>query len=156
MIFAILLQAIAILPDYEDKHWDYISSAQNVNIVDSRGTVMDGCQAAISPGTTDIVITDVDGSLDPTGNATVGALVSDSPHVTDIMGDACSSIGNCMSYCSDVCLRTFSLKVSQFGTENWRLKVSLFSPFLCEMSKPSSQDNNINYMAHPITHFTLK
>lgn len=79
--------------------------------------------AAATPGVTDIVITDATGSLDPTGAATVGAIVSNSTHVTGVLGDKCTNIGNCMAYCS-VCLRTLSLKVPQFGTENWMLKVT--------------------------------
>merc|ERR1711957_528435 len=95
----------------------------------------------------DIAITDVDETLDPAGNASFGALVSDSPHVTDIFGDACTSIGNCMSYCSDVCLRTFSLKVSQFGTENCMGNLRLMVVWHCKederasKGKRSSSDN---------------
>ena len=77
-----------------------------------------------STGLTDVLITDVDGSLDPAGNAAFGALVSNTAHMTDILGESCTTIGSCLAYCSDVCLRTLSLKVSQFGTENWKLRAS--------------------------------
>ncbi len=118
-------QAISINADLRDKHFDYISSAENVKIVDSRGTVMDGCQISAELGVKDIVITSIDGSLDPTGNATSGSLIHDYDHVKQILGvGACSSIGKCMAFCPNTCLRTFSFKVEQFGTESWKLRVS--------------------------------
>lgn len=111
--------------DVYDGHFDYVSSAQDVSIVDSRGTIIDGCRFASELGVSDIVINDLDGGLDLSGASARGALVSNFPHVTDIFGsDACSSIGNCMAYCPGLCLRTFTLRVEQFGTENWKLKVS--------------------------------
>jgi len=111
--------------DKKDGHFDYVSSAKNVNIVDVRGPsmIMNGCLAANDPGVKDIVITDMDGSFDPARVATVGALVSNYPHVTDILGNTCVDIGNCMAYCPGVCLRSIFFKVEQFGTENWKLKV---------------------------------
>ena len=118
-------QAIAISSDLRDKHFDYISSAQNVRIFDSRGVIMDGCQVADELGVKDIVITSVDGSLDPTGNATSGSLIHDYDHVKQILGvGACSPLGKCLAFCPNTCLRTFSYKVEQFGTENWKLRVS--------------------------------
>ena len=118
-------QAITISPDLRDRHFDYISSAQNVKISDSRGVIMDGCQVSASYGVKDIVITDMDGSFDPSRNGTSGSLVHDYEHVTGILGvGACSSIGKCLAFCPKACLRTFSLKVEQFGTENWKLRVS--------------------------------
>ena len=118
-------QAIAISSDLRDKHFDYISSAQKVKIVDSRGIIMDGCQVADELGVKDIVITSIDGSLDPTGNATSGSLIHDYDHVKQILGvGACSSLGKCLAFCPNTCLRTFSFKVEQFGTENWKLRVS--------------------------------
>lgn len=94
-------------------------------MVDSRNIMVDGCRMASEIGVKDLVFTDIDGSLDPSGIATKGALVSDYPHVTDILGGAaCTSLDHCTAYCKDVCLRTFSYKVEQFGTENWKLRVS--------------------------------
>jgi hypothetical protein len=119
-------QAIAISSDLRDKHFDYISSAQKVKIVDSRGIIMDGCQVADELGVKDIVITSIDGSLDPTGNATSGSLIHDYDHVKGILGvGACSSLGKCLAFCPNACLRTVSFKVEQFGTENWKLRVSI-------------------------------
>lgn len=121
----LLSQAIAISSDLRDKHFDYISSAQNVRIIDSRGVIMDGCQVADELGVKDIVITSVDGSLDPTGNATRGSLIHDYDHVKQILGvGACSPLGKCLAFCPNTCLRTFSYKVEQFGTETWKLRVS--------------------------------
>lgn len=108
-----------------DKHFDYISSAQKVKITDSRGIILDGCQLSDEIGVKNLVITSVDGSLDPTGNATTGSLVHDYDHVKQILGvGACSSLGKCLAFCPNICLRTFSFKVEQFGTENWKLRVS--------------------------------
>lgn len=108
-----------------DGHFDYISSAESVNIVDSRGTYMDACRATSERGVSDLVINDLNGSLDPTGAASSGALVHDNDHVKKIFGTSgCESIGNCLAYCPGVCLRAFSLRVEQFGTENWKLLVS--------------------------------
>jgi hypothetical protein len=122
---AILSQAIAISSDVRDKHFDYISSAQKVKIADSRGIILDGCQLSDEIGVKNLVITSVDGSLDPTGNATSGSLVHDYDHVKQILGvGACSSLGKCLAFCPNTCLRTFSFKVEQFGTENWKLRVS--------------------------------
>ncbi len=109
-------------------HWDFLSSAENVNVQDSRGVFLDGCRNlrynSRSSYGTDLVITDSDGSLDPDGIAQFGALVHDNNHVTDILGDACSPTAKCLAYCKDVCLRTFSLQVEQFGTENWKLELT--------------------------------
>ncbi len=122
---AIPSQAIAISSDVRDKHFDYISSAQKVKIADSRGIILDGCQLSDEIGVKNLVITSVDGSLDPTGNATSGSLVHDYDHVKQILGvGACSSLGKCLAFCPNTCLRTFSFKVEQFGTENWKLRVS--------------------------------
>ena len=108
-----------------DGHYDYISSFENVNVVDSRDMVIEACHAASSYGFNDIVINDIDGSLDPAGEASNGALVSDNLFVHGVLGEgACTSIGSCMAYCPNVCLRTFSYLVEQFGTENWKLRVS--------------------------------
>ena len=103
----------------KDGHFDYISSSTNINIDDSRGVIMDGC--AIT--TKDIVINIVDGNLDQSGDTSSGAFVSNEPQVTDIFGDSCVDVGNCMAFCPDSCLRSLYLKVEQFGTENWELKV---------------------------------
>ena len=109
-----------------DLHFDYISSYENVTITDSRSLILDGCRAASSYGVNDIVITDIDGSLDPTGTSTgPSAFVSNFPHMTALFGDRCAAYANnCMAYCSDLCLRTVSFGVEQFGTENWKLKVT--------------------------------
>lgn len=131
-------KAIAISSDLRDKHFDYISSAQKVKIVDSRGIIMDGCQVAVEFGVKDIVITSVDGSLDPTGNATSGSLVHDYDHVKKILGvGACTSLGGCLAFCPNACLRTFSFKVEQFGTENWKLRVSTTIPVVSHSIDPS-------------------
>lgn len=125
MLF-IPFQAIAFAGSKYDGHFDYISSVEDVTVNDSRGLIMDGCRVASDVGVTDLVFTDLDGSFKPDGSdATGGSLVSDYSHVIDIFEDgACSSVGNCLAYCPGLCLRTLSYKVEQFGTENWKLRVS--------------------------------
>jgi hypothetical protein len=119
------LQPISISPDLRDNQFDYMSSAKNVRISDSRGVIMDGCDATASYGMKDIVITDMDGSFDPSRNGTNGSIIHDYEHVKGILGvGACSSIGKCLAFCPNACLRKFLLKVEQFGTENWKLRVS--------------------------------
>lgn len=121
-------EPITIIPDSwanGNKHFDYISSVGSVKISDSRGVILDGCEIAATAGVKDLVITDMDGSFDPFKNGTSGSLVHDYDHVTGILGfGACTSIGKCLAFCPNACLRTFTLKVEQFGTENWKLRVS--------------------------------
>jgi hypothetical protein len=119
-------EAIAINLDFnKDRHFDYISSFGNFKISDSRGFIMDGCEVT-TYGVKDLVITDLDGSLNPSINGTSGSLVHDFDFVKGILGvGACSSIGKCLAYCPNACLRTFLLKVEQFETENWKLRVSV-------------------------------
>jgi hypothetical protein len=121
-------EPITIIPDgwlNSNKHFDYISSVKGVKISDSRGVILNGCEIAATAGVKDLVITDMDGSFDPSKNGTSGSLVHDYDHVTGILGvGACSSIGKCLAFCPNACLRTVTLKVEQFGTENWKLRVS--------------------------------
>jgi len=118
-------EPIAIAPDLRDKQFDYISSAKAVQISDSRGVIMDGCEVAAAYGIKDIVITDLDGSFDPSRNGTSGSIVQDYDHMKGILGvGACSSMGKCLAFCPNACLRKFVMKVEQFGTENWKLRVS--------------------------------
>ena len=108
-----------------DGHFNYISSAEGLNIVDSRGASIDGCRAASEVRAQDIVITDIDGSLDPKGKAPGGSLVMNNDFVIDILGEgACTPTYSCMTYCPNVCLRTFTYQVEQFNTENWKLKIT--------------------------------
>ena len=122
-------EPITIIPDgwlNSNKHFDYISSVKGVKISDNRGVILNGCEIAATAGVKDLVITDMDGSFDPSKNGTSGSLVHDYDHVTGILGvGACSSIGKCLAFCPHACLRTFTLKVEQFGTENWKLRVSV-------------------------------
>lgn len=107
-----------------DGHFDYMSSAQGVTITDSRGITADACRAR-DRGVNDVVFNDLDGSFDPTGTSTHGVLVSDQDFMTNILGTDCTrDLGGCTAYCPDVCVRTFSYKVEQFGTENWKLKIT--------------------------------
>ena len=121
-------QPITFSSDKYDSHFDYISSVENINIIDSRGNKFDGCMAS-NMGVKNLVITDMDGSLDPSGTSgTGGSLVSDYPCVTGLTGVECTSVlSMCMAYCPGACLRAFSYKVEQFGTENWTLEVRVLN-----------------------------
>ena len=107
-----------------DGHFDYLTSAESVNVIDDRKILFDGCNLESYAGVTDLVYTDLDGSLDFTNTAASGLLVSNFPHVTDIFDGACTDVGNCLAYCPEICARTFSFKVEQFGTEDWKLQIT--------------------------------
>jgi hypothetical protein len=104
-------------------HFDYKTSFTNVTVEDSRGTIIDGCRA-FSYGYPDIVINDIDGSLDPDKIASSGALVSDHEYMTGLFGDSCKSTTKCMAYCTGVCLGMFTFFTERFGTENYKLRVT--------------------------------
>lgn len=132
--------------DVLEKHFDYITSVEDTKIVDSRGAVIDACKAETQIGVKDIVITDVDGSLDPTGQASFGSLVQDHPFVHGIFGDACSSTGNCMAYCPELCLRTFTYKVEQFRTHSWVLRVSVLCVYIIIIPQDRSDCQKKTYI----------
>ena len=104
-------------------HFDYKTSFENVTVEDSRDIILDGCRAD-GYGYPDIVITDIDGSLDPDQDASSGALISDQPYMKDLLGDSCKSTGGCMAYCTGVCLGMFTYFTERFGTENYKLRVT--------------------------------
>ena len=111
-----------------DTHFDYTSSLQNVTVSDSRGLFVDGCKASSSYGVDDIVITDQDGylaaSLDGTSflEAIPGAFVSNRDYMK--FDDCIEYPDNCLAFCPGRCLRTLTYSVEQYGTENWKLKVT--------------------------------
>ncbi len=111
---------------YYDTHFDYLSSWENVRVVDSRGYVLDGCGAMQTFGFNDIVINDLNGSLDRTGLSTgPSALVSNTPALTNLLGNKCSAhTDSCMAYCSGVCMQSFYYNVEQFRTETWKLVIT--------------------------------
>lgn len=103
-------------------HFDYKTSFLNVTIKDKRGMILDGCRAS-SYGFPDIVINDLDGSLDPDKNAASGALVSDKEYMTTLLG-GCKPFTGCMAYCAGVCLNMFAIYTERFGTEKYKLRVT--------------------------------
>ncbi len=104
-------------------HFDYKTSFENVTVDDGRDIILDGCRAS-SYGYPDVVITDIDGSLDPDESASSGALVSDQPYMTGFFGDSCKSTAGCMAYCAGVCLGMVTFFTERFGTENYKLRVT--------------------------------
>ena len=118
-------EPIAFSSDKHDGQFDYVSSARNVNIVDSRNTKVNLCRIQDEVGVKTALITDMDGSLDPSGQHTGGSLVSNFEHMTTLTGVTCDvHEDQCMAYCPNVCLRTVMYKVEQFGTGNWTLRVT--------------------------------
>ena len=98
---------------------------ENVVFNDNRGLLVDGCMASSSYGVDNIVITDIDGSfissMDSSAENETGVLISSS---LPTFGDCVEYTDNCMSYCSDLCLRTVSYEVLHYGTEDIKLVVT--------------------------------
>ena len=111
-----------------DSHFDYTTSLENVTVLDSRGLFIDACTASLKYGVDDIVLHDLDGSLVASisgtspDNETSGVFVSN----TDSMkfSGCIEYASNCLSYCPDICLRTVTYAVEQFGTEGFNLLVT--------------------------------
>eukprot|EP00804_Cyclotella_cryptica_P014145 CCRYP_005584-RA/>CCRYP_005584-RA protein AED:0.03 eAED:0.03 QI:259/1/1/1/0.94/0.9/20/117/3951 len=111
-----------------DSHFDYTSSFENVTVSDSRGLFIDACTASSKYGVDDIVINDLDGSLvasiagNSAENETSGVFVSNS---VSMKFSGCSEyLTNCLAYCPDLCLRTVTYAVEQFGTEGLNLVIT--------------------------------
>ena len=111
-----------------DSHFDYTSSVGNVTISDSRGLFIDACTALSRYGVDDIVINDLDGALassimgTSSTSQTSGVFVSN----TDFMkfSDCITYASNCVAYCPNLCLRTVTYAVEQFGTDGVKLLVT--------------------------------
>jgi len=111
-----------------DSHFDYTSSLENVTVSDSRGLFIDACTASERYGVDDIVMHDLDGSLVASvagtspDNETTGVFVS---NTDSMMFSGCIEYAsNCLSYCPDICLRTVTYAVEQFGTAGFNLLIT--------------------------------
>ena len=125
--------SVAINFDDEQRigHFDYHTSFRNLSFAPGT-TPFDLC-AAEEAGLGDVVVTDVDSSMNPNPRAIdlgppnsyrASSLVSDKPWMTAFLPDQCTSIPDaCYAYCHHVCLRTITYRVDAYGTENVSLHV---------------------------------
>ena len=111
----------------EDDHFDFNFHVTNLTVNGLRGQKTLSACAAAATNINDVVITDLDGSLDPnpapefTG---VASAVSNQPFMTAFADGLCDEIeDSCMTYCRDTCLRTVSWLVEGSGTEGLTLHV---------------------------------
>ena len=107
--------------DNSYNHFDYLTSFQNVTI---NGTNIMDALTAEQDGIRDIVINDVDGSLDPAKEATKsGMLVSDVKWLKDFVKN-CTTYPHGISYCNDSCYRTISFMVDQYDSNHFDMKIT--------------------------------
>jgi hypothetical protein len=83
----------------------------------------------------DIVLNDIDGSLDVGFNASksMGTLISNSPLVMNFVDSTKCTMNEarCYNYCTDTCFRSMRYEVDSAGTEDYKLK-------LCQLKQPSN------------------
>eukprot|EP00591_Stephanopyxis_turris_P012014 CAMPEP_0195517630 /NCGR_PEP_ID=MMETSP0794_2-20130614/11096_1 /TAXON_ID=515487 /ORGANISM="Stephanopyxis turris, Strain CCMP 815" /LENGTH=1723 /DNA_ID=CAMNT_0040646463 /DNA_START=75 /DNA_END=5246 /DNA_ORIENTATION=+ len=108
-----------------DRHWNYLTSFQNVTIDESSDLNL---RTAEIRDVTDVVITDLDSSTNPdilskfSGSSSI---VSNKSYMTGLFPERCTNYGgNYFSYCEDTCLRTVYFFVESYGTELWTLIVT--------------------------------
>ena len=110
----------------KDSHWDVSSSLKNVSITDARSLYINGCTAA-SINVNDVVITDIDGSLNSdSSQTTVGpsTIVSSKSYMTTFAPGTCTDLPDqCLSYCENTCLRTVAFQIDHGNTEDFTLVV---------------------------------
>jgi hypothetical protein len=84
--------------------------------------------AAWDEGVKDIVITDVDGSSDPSRKAnTASSFVSNAQYLKGFAGGSCQEYSDGIAYCAGTCLRTVTLRVDQTETSALSLRVTRIS-----------------------------
>jgi len=102
-----------------DGHWDYLTSFANVTV---DGIKMMDAKVADESGIPDIVITDPDGSSDPSGlNTGPGSFVSNKLYLKKFAGGDCSVYHDGIAYCQNTCYRTLQLKVGSTGDFDLRV-----------------------------------
>lgn len=109
--------------DTSDGHWNFASSFEDVTFEGSR--ILDAMKAN-EAGVKDIVITDVGGSSDPSGqsSSTTSSFVSNRSQLTTFAGGACSEYWQGITYCKNTCYRTVTVRVDQDETDGLVMKVT--------------------------------
>ena len=76
-------------------------------------------------GIRDIMILDINGSSDPSGQASQSSsFVSDNIFMTKFAPLACTSYAGSISYCPNYCARTVTFIVDQSQTSGWNLEIA--------------------------------
>lgn len=106
-----------------DGHWDYVSMFNNVHLGDGpRGMA---ALAAEEEGVRDIVITDVGGLSDPSGQTTAtSSIVSRRSQLTTFARDECIDYWEGIAYCKNTCYRTVTIRIDQDETDDLVMKVT--------------------------------
>jgi hypothetical protein len=108
--------------EIRDGHWNYVSSFNNVQI---DGSKILPAAAAAQLSVKDIVITDIGGSLDPSGQvSTTSSIVSNRPELTTLARGSCEEDWEGMTYCRDTCFRSVTIKIDQDDTADLVMKVT--------------------------------
>ncbi len=113
--------------DMRAGHWDYSSSFTNVRF---DGTKIMDAKSASGNGVSDIIITDSDGSSNPSGLSSgsvfssAGTFMSNKRYLTAFAGGDCAIHSEGIVYCQNTCYRTVQLQVDQTDTSDYDLKVT--------------------------------
>eukprot|EP00554_Chaetoceros_debilis_P007442 CAMPEP_0194077066 /NCGR_PEP_ID=MMETSP0149-20130528/3732_1 /TAXON_ID=122233 /ORGANISM="Chaetoceros debilis, Strain MM31A-1" /LENGTH=4275 /DNA_ID=CAMNT_0038757959 /DNA_START=113 /DNA_END=12940 /DNA_ORIENTATION=+ len=131
----------------DDGHWNYLSSFTNVRF---DGNKMFNGQDANEAGVPDIVISDIDGTSDPSQQSTgPGSFVSNKRYLTSFARGDCNLYDNDISYCRDACYRTVQLRVDQTESGDYDLRVTReedgIQVFLKDAFMYEGQTNRTNY-----------
>ena len=99
-----------------------MSAFKNVKFDGS--TFIDAGSAALE-GIRDIIIEDINGSSDPSGQALQSSsFVSSNVFMTKFAPSACTRYAGSISYCPNYCTRTLAFVVDQILTFGWNLKIT--------------------------------
>ena len=97
------------LGDNRITHFDYVTMFKNVTI---DGTKIMDAPPTDQPGINDIVIHDIDGSADPSGQSSqAGMFVSSVEVLKKFAGGSCNDYPTNITYCSNSCYRTIRFSI---------------------------------------------
>lgn len=105
-------------------YFDYTTLFSGTNV--EPGTPLVDMCLARSSGINEIVVTDLDSSLDPVGlGSGVSSLISDDENLMVMLNKTkCTPIASaCAQYCRDACLRSFTIAIDNGGTEDIQLEL---------------------------------
>lgn len=113
---------ISFSDEKRNNHFDYVTMFQNVTI---DGKKLMDAPSSDQEGTRDVIIHDVDGSSDPSGQASQpGMFISSVKWLKDFASGSCTAYNNGISYCPNNCFRSFTFLVDQSVSENIDLVVT--------------------------------